>query len=385
MSNVRVCIAGKNQIAVDALLFLIKSGWKSHLMVCPNRTDDGCSNWQPSLIRYANEFDIPIISLEQAQQIRELVFISLEFDRIVQPASFQTRRMYNVHFSALPAYKGMYTSALPILHGCLSSGVTLHKIDHGIDTGAIVAQQLFDLPESWTARDLYFAYLQHGFDLFSREFDRLVTDESPRALNQSAKESTYFSKSAIDYGHVAVNLRDTASGIVRQLRAFSFREYQTPKVEEMYIGGWRILSERSLDKPGTVLQRSQEGMVVATVDYNIQLERFIDFDWFGFKATDSVEGLDPSRINITDAMGWTPLIRAAYAGDSVLCRSLLECGADSNKTNMNGTTPLMYAYSGSNSDRCAHTAKVLIEFGADPDKPDKFGRILKDYHPSAIF
>ena len=384
MSNTCVCIAGKNQIAVDALLFLIKKGWKNRLIVCPNRSDDGRSYWQPSLIRFANEFDIPVVSLEQAQQIKELIFISLEFDRIVQPSAFQTSRLYNIHFSALPAYKGMYTSALPILHGCVSSGVTLHEIDHGIDTGAIISQKLFDLPGNWTARDLYFAYMQNGFELFCDEFDRLVDEKRPKAINQPAKGATYFSKSAIDYRNINVNLRDTASGILQQLRAFSFREYQTPRVENMDIGGWRILSERSKEKPGTVLERSDNSLVVANIDYNIHLQRFLGWDWFRFKSTDSVEGLDPRFIDIVDSMGWTPLIRAVYAGDAALCRCLLECGADPNKTNMNGTTPLMYAYSGEEYSQRKDIANILIEFGANSDKPDRFGRKLENYHPSAI-
>ena len=382
--NFNVCIAGKNQIAVDALLLLIKSGWKDRLMVCPNKTDDGRSRWQPSLMRFAKELGIPIISLEQAQKIKELVFISLEFDRIVQPSLFQTRRLYNIHFSALPAYKGMYTSALPILHGCVSSGVTLHEIDHGIDTGAIVAQQFFDLPECWTARDLYFAYLHHGIALFRRKFDRLVSPYSAKALDQPAEGATYFSKSVIDYANVSVNLRDTAYGVVKQLRAFSFREYQTPKVDDMYIGNWQILSERSLKKAGTILERSENSLIVATIDFNVRLQRFREWDWFQFKATDTVEGLDPCHIDIADNMGWTPLILAAYTGDPALCRRLLENGANPNKTNTNGTTPLMYAFSGNEDHKCVQTARVLIEFGANPEKTDKFGLTLENYHPSAF-
>ena len=105
---------------------------------------------------------------------------------------------------------------------------------------------------------------------------------------------------------------------------------------------------------------------------------FRDWDWFGLNSKDSTEELDPSHINFADKMGWTPLIRAAYAGDAALCQRLLGSGADPNKSNMNGTTPLMYACSGQEPDR---VVKVLLEYGADPKKLDRFGRDLKKYHP----
>lgn len=373
-----ICLAGKNQIAVDALLYMIKRGWKNRLLICPNRTDDGTSRWQPSLKRFARELGIEVVTLDTVQEMENLIFLSLEFDRIVRPEAFKSDRLYNIHFSALPAYKGMYTSALPILHGAQLSGVTLHEIDPGIDTGPIIDQTFFDLPETWTARDLYFAYMEHGLDLFCQQFDRLVAEEPPLAREQPAVGSTYFSKSAINYGKVTINLHDTANGVARQLRAFSFREYQMPNVQGLEIGAWRILPERSKKKPGTVLERDENSLTIATIDYDIRLERFRDWDWFGLNSKDSTEELDPSHINFADKMGWTPLIRAAYVGDAALCQRLLGSGADPNKSNMNGTTPLMYACSGQEPDR---VVKVLLEYGADPKKLDRFGRDLKKYHP----
>jgi hypothetical protein len=38
-----ICIAGKNEIAVSALLHLIESGYQGQLVVCPNKNDDGVS------------------------------------------------------------------------------------------------------------------------------------------------------------------------------------------------------------------------------------------------------------------------------------------------------------------------------------------------------
>jgi len=377
----KICLAGKNQIAVDALLYLVERGWKNQLMVCPNLTDGGVSTWQPSLLRFARALGVEVISLETAQETAGLMFISLEFDRIVKPALFRTDRLYNLHFSALPAFKGMYTSALPILHGVASSGVTLHEIDAGIDTGPIIAQRLFDLPDTWTARDLYFAYMNQGQELFRETLDRLIAAELHESEPQPARGSTYYPKSAISYRNFAINLRDTSDGIIKQLRAFSFREYQTPVVHGIEIGGWEILPDTSREKPGTVLEQDPRSLTIATIDYRLHLTRSRAWDWFSITTDSSTEGFDPSLIDVRDSKGWTPLIRAAYGGDSALCRLLLEAGADPNHANTNGTTPLMYAFSGTEPER---VAKALLEFGADPEQSDMFGKNLRSYHPLKV-
>ena len=68
----------------------------------------------------------------------------------------------------------MYTSAMPIINGEQESGVTLHKSDNGIDTGDIIDQLCFKITANYTARDLYYKYLDYGFDLFKNNIEALL-------------------------------------------------------------------------------------------------------------------------------------------------------------------------------------------------------------------
>lgn len=365
------------------MLHLIKCGYKENLVVCTNETDTGKSNWQPSLARFAQEFSVQIVSLDEIKQNENLLFISLEFDRLIKPGNFKSSRLYNIHFSALPAYKGMFTSALPIIRGETKSGVTLHEIDHGIDTGPIVAQQIFELPNDFTARDLYHRYLQEGLKLFKDKFETLMSVIKPVSKPQCSHDSTYFSRDSVDYSNVELNLKDTAEGIVRQLRAFSFREYQTPQIAGIEIGSWRILSERSVISPGQIKRIDPDTLIVSTIDYQLELKRDCSWDWF--LVSPLTDRSVPTRndlklINIRDAQGWTPLIRAAYRGDLALCEILLNQGAKPNLGNLNGTTPLMYAYSSPDRISGKAIADLLINYGADPNRCDRFGKSLTYYH-----
>ena len=104
-----ICIAGKNRIAVEALEFLYSFN-SFALHICPSRSDSGDDTWQPSLRNAATKLGVSEIPLDNCYEIQDLLFLSLEFDRIIKPCRFNNALLVNLHFSLLPAYKGCFTS-----------------------------------------------------------------------------------------------------------------------------------------------------------------------------------------------------------------------------------------------------------------------------------
>ncbi len=238
-----ICIAGKNQIAVDALSYLLSelNFSKSNIFICPNKNDFGIDSWQPSLKAFAEKQNIKIVDLKEVYNIQNLIFISLEFDRIINPKKFKTDRLFNIHFSLLPKYKGVYTSIFPILNGEEYSGVTLHKINSGIDTGDIVTQKKFIIGINETARDLYFKYLKFGFDLFKENIIGLIKNQF--TLEQQSKiGSSYYSRNELDLSNISINLNKTSFQIHNQIRAFIFKEYQLPIINNKIILNSQLMS-----------------------------------------------------------------------------------------------------------------------------------------------
>lgn len=238
----KICIAGKNNIAVNALLYLLKEYKNNEFLVVLNKNDTGKDNWQKSLKKCAIAKNIQIAALEEVYDIEDLIFISLEFDRIIRTEKFKTDKLYNIHFSNLPSYKGMYTSVMPILKGEKTGGVTLHKIDNGIDTGDIIAQKLFNIEINDTARDLYFKYLDNALSLFKENFDNLLTGTFT-AKKQSEINSSYYSKKEIDFNNIVINLTKTSFEIHNQIRAFIFKEYQLPTINKYKITKTTLTNE----------------------------------------------------------------------------------------------------------------------------------------------
>lgn len=106
----------------------------------------------------------------------------------------------------LPKYKGMYTSAHPILNGEKCTGVTLHEIDAGIDTGDIIDQEQFEIEDSDDCRAIYMQYIKHGTNVVLRNIDNLISDKA-MARVQSLAESSYYSKRTLDYSSLSIDIK----------------------------------------------------------------------------------------------------------------------------------------------------------------------------------
>lgn len=232
----RLCIAGKNDIAVNSCFFLLHNMHfsRDNLLIIPNKSDTGIDTWQKSLKKYAMQENLKISTLQEVENMSDVIFISLEFDKIIHVNKFLSTKLYNIHFSLLPAYKGMFTSVMPLLKGETVSGVTLHRIDDGIDIGEIIAQKRFDIGLHDTSRDLYYKFLKYGEELFKENIENILNDKI-KSIPQSAIGSSYYSKNEIDFSDIHIDLNKTSFEIHNQIRAFAFKEYQLPKVKQILI------------------------------------------------------------------------------------------------------------------------------------------------------
>ncbi len=379
-----VCVAGKNDIAVNVLEYLnsIKEG-RFELVVSCNRNEDGQNGWQKSLRFFANLWGIKEVTLQELYEIPNLVFLSLEYDRIIRPHLFATKQLYNIHFSALPKYKGMYTSALPLLNDESEGGVTFHRIASGIDTGEIIRQKLFPIEESCTSRDLYLKCIKYGTETVLAELENVLNNACVSAP-QPAEHSTYYSKAAIDYSNLTIDTNTTAYGIGRQIRAFTFREYQLPKIHGKTIFDYEITSELSTAKSGELLAEDDMSIKIATVDYDMilyvdQFQAILEACKYGdVSFLERVPRIE-KYLEEKNEKGWNPLIIATYNNQKEIVDYLLALGSDVHVKNYNGTNLLMYAKNAYLNTGDIELLEKINVMGIKPEEKDYLGLDLYQY------
>ncbi len=135
-----------------------------------------------TIARRAAKLGIPIhYEPIGAGEIRRLfqngcgLFFVAEYDRIIDiPEDLPEFRGVNLHSSALPQGRSYYPIEAAMERGLTTTGVTLHRLAPGLDSGAILAQRVFDVTPEMDSVDVYLRCADGGREMTEevfRDFD----------------------------------------------------------------------------------------------------------------------------------------------------------------------------------------------------------------------
>jgi methionyl-tRNA formyltransferase len=177
----------------------------------------------------------------------------------------------NIHPSLLPRHRGATPIAATIAAGDDRGGVTIIRMDDGIDTGPIVARQSWPLAGTERAPDLEARAAREGAELLTRTIDPWLAGTAP-AIPQTATGATVTRPFRRDDGRLEPIRR--AVDLERDVRALapwpgSFVETPAGRlaVHEASVG-----DSEPEDAPG-VLVRHGDRLALATANGRLILDR----------------------------------------------------------------------------------------------------------------
>jgi len=226
--NKTICIAGKNQCAIDALNFVNKNYKNYKIVSLPNHSDNGIDGWQKSFKKFSKSKKIKIINLKKLYDIKDLYFFSLEYEKIINVNKFMSKNLFNFHFSLLPAYRGCHTNFYQIFFGEKKSGVTLHKMNNGIDTGNIIDNIVYKIGINDTAYLNYQKLLKNSFKLFKNNIKNILNNNYADK-KQNKKLGSYFSRKSVNYNKI-INIKELSHNLKTHnlIRSLIFPPFQLP-------------------------------------------------------------------------------------------------------------------------------------------------------------
>ena len=176
----------------------------------------------------------------------------------------------NIHASLLPRWRGAAPIQRAIEAGDRISGITLMRMDQGLDTGDVLRQIETPISDIDSAATLGTRLADLGADALAQ---LLVAPEAHigQAIPQNPLQASYAAKltkeeSWLDWTQPAVTLE-------RQIRAyFPIPLARSILLDQLVIVHSATLGSNTLSAaPGTIIGLSQEGIQVQTIDGTINL------------------------------------------------------------------------------------------------------------------
>ena len=128
-----------------------------------------------------------------------------------------THGCINVHASLLPRWRGAAPVQAAVLHDDVT-GVTIMKMDRGLDTGPILSQRNVTITEDMTAGELFDILAQMGADLLVETLPRYISGEI-QPQPQDDEQATYAPRLNKEDGELDFN--QPAEFLARKVRAYS--------------------------------------------------------------------------------------------------------------------------------------------------------------------
>lgn len=112
------------------------------------------------------------------QSMKAEVLVLAGYMRIVGKSFLEAypNKIINVHPALLPLFKGKSAIEDAYKAGASRTGVTVHLVDEGIDTGPILSQEALDVDPEWTLEELEERIHQIEHRLYPEAIDRFCQE-----------------------------------------------------------------------------------------------------------------------------------------------------------------------------------------------------------------
>jgi methionyl-tRNA formyltransferase len=268
---------GTASLSCDSLRALIQAPGCQVVAVVtqPDRPKGRELKLQPSPVKaLALELKLPVLQPERARDeaflgvLRDLhpdLIAVAAYGQILSQSLLDLPRFgcLNVHTSLLPRYRGAAPIQWAIVNGDAETGVTIMKMNAGLDTGDILTQAVTPIHTEDNAETLYDRLGRLGAELLSQTIPEYVAGRIP-PRSQPIEGVSYAPKikkqdGQIDWAQPASVIWNRIRGLVPWPGAFTYLRGQ-PKPLLLKI--WQAEAVVGKGLPGEVLQADKSAITV---------------------------------------------------------------------------------------------------------------------------
>lgn len=222
----RIAVAATPGVAIPTLEWLLASDHQLDLIITqPDRPSGrGQKTTESPVSVWARGKNIELIKPESSI---ELLPVAPKFDLIITIGygvilpdnllNLPTHGFLNLHFSLLPAYRGAAPAQRALENGDLETGVTVFKLDKGLDTGPIYSQGVLTIDPAWRSFELLKELSEIGVGVVKEAISKIESGVEPLPQNGPTSYAAKILKSGakIDFDLPALT-------VLRRIKAFTY-------------------------------------------------------------------------------------------------------------------------------------------------------------------
>ena len=196
--DLRIVFMGTPEFAVETLRALVENGYRVVAVVTQPDKPVGRhgSVLQPSAVKqYAVEHGLPVLQpekmkdpgfVEQLRACEANLQVVVAFRMLPEVVWAMPRYgTFNVHAALLPQYRGAAPINWAVINGETETGVTTFFLDHDIDTGRIIMQKPFPIPDDADVEYVYDGLMRLGAQICLETLEAIVAaDGHPESTAQ---------------------------------------------------------------------------------------------------------------------------------------------------------------------------------------------------------
>ena len=279
----RVLLIGRDPFGKDCLKALLKQG--EDLVGVITVTDRAGQTKPNPTKEFATEAAIPLLLPSSLKDLKVTDWVKSRLPELIVLA-FVTEivpkaiidipkyKAINYHPSLLPRYRGGSAINWAIINGETETGVTIHYIDAGIDTGDIILQEKVPIYPEDTVASLYFERLYPiGVRMIAETVWMIGEGKAPR-IKQDDSQASY--QPIIQEKHVIIDFGKSVQNVHNLIRGSNPHPGATTFLRGKKIKIWNshIISENiKQSRPGEILQLVPQGIIIAAADGCIIAEK----------------------------------------------------------------------------------------------------------------
>ena len=223
----KIALASSSQVAIPILEWMLAEGLTPTLISSPDKPTGRGRELSANLFtQHCRKLGLDVLAPATDEEIRELInlqgielVVTVAYGKLIKKTELSAPKhgWINVHFSLLPQWRGAAPVQYAILNGDAKTGVTVFKLDVGMDTGPVYTQDEFPISGDTTAESLLMELSQAAVFTLERAIQMIKKGVLPNP--QPTNQISYAPKISKSDGEI--NWQDSALDLDRKIRAFT--------------------------------------------------------------------------------------------------------------------------------------------------------------------